>query len=120
MATSLRVATKKVSHSKVCDRLVELGCIKSWKRKRVDESLNDIGLWCTYISIEQTEDGPLQVKCVENEVYGKNAELYVYAAAENVSRIARTVQASGIRIGEVQTSRFIVPVTYFKGSRYWE
>ena len=120
MATSLRVATKKASYSKVCDTLVTLGCIKSWKRKRVDESFNDTGLWCTYISIERTEDGPLQVRCVENEVYGKHAELYVYAAAENIPRIARAVQASGIRIGEVQTSRFIVPVTYFKGSHYWE
>jgi len=120
MATSVRVATKKVSYSKLCDTLVELGCIKSWKRKRVDESFNDTGLWCTYISIERTEEGPLHVRCIENEVYGKNAELYVYADEKNIPRIARAVQTAGIRIGEVQTTRFIVPVTYFKGSRYWE
>lgn len=120
MATSVRVATKKVSYSKLCDTLVKLGCIKSWRRKRVDESFSDNGLWCTHILIDLTDDGPLQVRNISNEVYGKHAELYVYAEAKNISRIARAVQTAGIRIGEVQTTRFIVPVTYFKGSRYWE
>ncbi len=111
---------KKVSYGKVCDTLVALGCIKSWKRKRVDESFDDTGLWCTYIEVVQAEPGPLQVQAVCNEVYGKHAELYVYALSQNIQGIAKALIAAGIRIGDIQITRVVVPVTYFKGSHYWE
>lgn len=115
-----QAGVKKATYSKVCDTLVSLGCIKSWKRKRVDESFDDSGLWCTYIEVVQVEPGPWQVQAVSNEVYGRHAELYVYARPQGIQGIAKALIAAGIRIGDIQITRVTVPVAYFKGSHYWE
>ena len=112
-------AGKKVSYSKVCDTLVQLGYIQSWKRARVAESFSDTGLWCTYIKIVPRSE-PLGVSGVHNEVYGKHAELYVYADRKSLPLIAAALRDAGIKLGEPSASRLVIPVTYFKGSHWWE
>lgn len=112
-------AGKKVSYSKVCDTLVQLGYIQSWTRERVDESFNDTGLWCTYIKIVRRSE-PLGVSAIHNEVYGKHAELYVYADSKSLPLIAAALRGAGITLGDSGSSRIVIPVTYFKGSHWWE
>lgn len=114
-----------LSVSKTMNILADGGLIKDWRLSRRDARFcrSDSPLFEKIIIITPTVDEPLLR--VDNEIYGKKAALYFYCKSERdaTTIINALLQHGGkpnMRWCSDKRDRFEMPVSYFKGCRWWE
>ena len=115
MGFGVRPRKKQQTYKSVLETMKTSGIIKDYVIKRMKfDSLS----WTSW----ETERVDLHnmVNSVGSEVYGKNAELYIYTGHPNA--LWQSLRVAGIDMSKAtkQENRIILPVSFFKGYHWWE
>ena len=106
----------RISAKKSLEVLKDAGLIKSYKGVREYDDLRDV-----YEKAFKIESD--HIKFINNEIYGRDARMYVYAnTPQDAKKCIAVLKNAGCKIDSNwgNENKFEYKVSYFKGHRWWE